>query len=373
MDAQPRIRVMIVDDHAVVRQGLHSLLADDAAFDLVGEASDGQSALRQVATLHPDVVLLDIRMPGMDGLEVTRRLRADHPDVRIIILTTYAEDEYLVEALRAGAQGYLLKSILYEDLARAIRDVHSGERSLAPDLIGRVMELAGSLARGQAPAPVASTPAPPAPARPTTVSERFDASFGAGAWQRLVSAHQAGASPARLAAQFAVSRQTIRNWLIKGGLLQAAERTNAPDAGDRGLTDRETEVLRLLPGGATNKDIARRLGISASTVKVLLRSLFRKLGVASRSQAAALAPSAAAAAPVAEEPLSERERDIVRMLAAGSSNKDIAAALGISPNTVRVHVHEVFRKLGMTSRAQAVLYVSQQEKREQDRLPNSHD
>ncbi len=359
MDAAPRIRVLIVDDHAVVRQGLRSLLADDSAFDLVGEAGDGQSALRQVDAVRPDVVLLDIRMPGMDGLEVTRRLRATHPDVRIIILTTYAEDEYLVEALRAGAHGYLLKSILYEDLARAIRDVYSGERSLAPDLVGRVMELAGSLARGQAPV---SAPAPQP--RAASVSERFDAHFGPGAWQRLVDGHRSGANPAQLARQFGVSRQTIRNWLIKGALLQAQERQQAH--GEQAtLSEREAEIVRLLPGGATNKEIAARLGISASTVKVLLRSAFRKLGVTSRSQAAAQALARAAFLPTGadgpDERLSSREAEILRRVAAGASNKEIAAGLGISPNTVRVHVHEIFRKLGISSRAQAVLYAKQHE------------
>lgn len=362
MNTSPRIRVLIVDDHAVVRQGLRSLLADDASFDLVGEAADGQSALRQVERLRPDVVLLDIRMPGMDGLEATRRLRVDYPDVRIIILTTYAEDEYLVEALRAGAQGYLLKSILYDDLARAIKDVYSGERSLAPDLVGRVMELAGSLARRQPPAatPAASLPAPP---RPATTPERFEAHFGAGAWRRVIAAHESGASPAQIAAQFGVSRQTIRNWLIRGGVLQPAARTPAPASAGTALSEREVEAVRLLPGGATNDDIAEQLGISAATVKVLLRSAYRKLGVTSRSQAAArvLATSdvAAAAAPPSptEEPLTEREGEILRLMAAGASNKSIAAELGISANTVRVHIQEIFRKLGLTARSQAVLHV----------------
>lgn len=287
----PKIRVLLVDDHAVVRQGLQSLLVDDPDFALVGEASDGQTALQQVESLRPDVILLDIRMPGMDGLEVTRRLRASHPEVRIIILTTYAEDEYLVEALRAGAQGYLLKSILYEDLARAIKDVYHGSRSLAPDLVARVMELAGSLARGETPAP----PAEPRSATPLrgeqrgSVAERFDLRFGPGNWQRLLDGHVGGVSDTELATRFGTSKQTVRNWLVKGGIVERVPgRGRPPKApGDApALSDREMEILRIVAAGASNKEIAARLGISINTVRVHIHDIFRKLGIKTRTQAA---------------------------------------------------------------------------------------
>ncbi len=286
----PKIRILIVDDHAVVRQGLQSLLADDPDFDLAGEAGDGQSALRKVDELQPDIVLLDIRMPGMDGLEVTRRLRASHPGVRIIILTTYAEDEYLVEALRAGAQGYLLKSILYDDLVRAIKDVYHGSRSLAPDLVGRVMELAGSLARGQTSQPPGALPAAaPTAALAKNVPARFDLRFGPGSWQRLVESHNGGASAAQLAVQFHTSGQTIRNWLVKGGLVQRLAGRGRPQrAADAApaLSEREQEILRIVADGASNKDVARRLGISVNTVRVHVHDIFKKLGITSRTQAA---------------------------------------------------------------------------------------
>jgi DNA-binding NarL/FixJ family response regulator len=285
---QDRIRVLIVDDHAVVRQGLQSLLADDAAVHLVGEAGDGQTALRLVESVRPDVVLLDIRMPGMDGLEVTRRLRDAHPEVRIIILTTYAEDEYLVEALRAGAQGYLLKSILYEDLARAIRDVYHGSRSLAPDLVGRVMELAGSLARGQTTAREAASPGvTPAPA--ADVATRFDMRFGPGSWDSLAAGHEQGLSASALAAQFATSSQTIRNWMVKGELIKRIPGRGRPPRAETdaaSLSERETEILRVVASGASNKEVAARLGISVNTVRVHVHDIFRKLGIKSRTQAA---------------------------------------------------------------------------------------
>jgi DNA-binding NarL/FixJ family response regulator len=230
--------------------------------------------------------LLDIRMPGMDGLEVTRRLRAAHPGVRIIILTTYVEDEYLVEALRSGAQGYLLKSILYDDLVRAIKDVYHGSRSLAPDLVGRVMELAGSLARGQTPT---SEPAPQPAARPGNVATRFDLRFGPGSWLRLVDGHTHGVSAAQLATQFGTTSATIRNWLVKGNVTARIPGRGRPlkaqDATPQ-LSEREMEILRIVADGASNKDIAVRLNISVNTVRVHVHDIFKKLGITSRTQAA---------------------------------------------------------------------------------------
>ncbi len=260
-------------------------MADNAEFDLVGEAGDGQRALRQVDALHPDVILLDIRMPGMDGLEVTRRLRAAHPDLRIIILTTYAEDEYLVEALRSGAQGYLLKSILYEDLVRAIKDVYHGSRSLAPALVGRVMELAGSLARGQTPTSEPATP----PSRAASVGSRFDLRLGPGSWQRLVEGQTAGMSAAQLATRFGTTSATIRNWLVKGALTERIPGRGRPPKAQPAtpvLSEREMEILRIVADGASNKEIAVRLGISVNTVRVHVHDIFKKLGIKSRTQAA---------------------------------------------------------------------------------------
>ena len=284
----PKIRVLLVDDHAVVRQGLQSLLADDPDVALVGEAGDGQTALQQVEALHPDVILLVIRMPGMDGLEVTRRLRASHPEVRIIILTTYAEDEYLVEVLRTGAQGYLLKSILYEDLVRAIKDVYHGSRSLAPDLVGRVMELAGSLARGQ-PTTVAVTVPPVTRPQTADVATRFDARFGAGSWQNALEARTNGTSDADIAKQLSTTKQTVHNWLVKGGIVERIPGRGRPARSEDQahiLSEREMEILRIVAGGASNKEVAIRLSISINTVRVHIHDIFRKLGIKTRTQAA---------------------------------------------------------------------------------------
>lgn len=133
------IRVLIVDDHPVVRQGLQSLLSSFPGILVIGEADGSQGGLEQAALLQPDVVLLDIRMPGMSGIEVTRQLRRQNPTAKILILTAYEDDEYLVQALHAGAHGYLLKSASHETLAEAIRDAHGGRRVLSPSLMDRVL------------------------------------------------------------------------------------------------------------------------------------------------------------------------------------------------------------------------------------------
>jgi DNA-binding NarL/FixJ family response regulator len=134
------IRVLIVDDHPVVRQGLQSLLSSFPDILVIGEADSCQGGLEQAALLQPDVVLLDIRMPGgVSGIEVTRQLRRQNPTAEILILTAYEDDEYLVQALHAGAHGYLLKSASHETLAKAIRDAHGGRRVLSPSLVDRVL------------------------------------------------------------------------------------------------------------------------------------------------------------------------------------------------------------------------------------------
>ncbi len=143
------IRVLVVDDHPVVRLGVQHLLSSDPDLEVVGEADTGPRALEQVAALRPDIVLLDIRMPGSDGVEVTQQLRRTYPDVKILILTAYRDEEYLLGALRAGAHGFLLKQASHETLAEAIRKVHAGERQLSPALISRVLEEFEAMARAQ--------------------------------------------------------------------------------------------------------------------------------------------------------------------------------------------------------------------------------
>ncbi len=140
MDASQRpIRILIVDDHPVVRQGLRSLLSNHADLQIVAEAGQAQQALAAVKQENPDIVLLDIRLPGMTGLEVARQMHREHPHIRIIMLTSYDDDEYLVGALQADAQAYLLKSVSDETLVWTIRAVHRGERLISPELLDRML------------------------------------------------------------------------------------------------------------------------------------------------------------------------------------------------------------------------------------------
>jgi DNA-binding NarL/FixJ family response regulator len=202
------IRVLIVDDHPIVRQGVRGVLANHPDIQVVGEADSASALFAIVDSLKPDVVLVDIRMPGQGGIEVTQRLKHDYPDIKVIILTTYDDDEFLFGALRAGAEGYLLKSASQEVLADSIRQVGRGERLLSPHLIGKVMREFQDLAKDKARA-------------------------------------------------------------------------------DSGLTDQELEVLRMIAAGATNKEIAEKLYWSEVTVKRKVQDILEKMGVANRAQAVA--------------------------------------------------------------------------------------
>jgi DNA-binding NarL/FixJ family response regulator len=133
------IRILLADDQSLFREGLHILLSVQTEFDVVGEAADGEEALRLAATLHPDVVLMDVRMPILDGVAATRKLRSILPACRVIVLTTFDDDEYVFEALRAGAIGYLLKDAPSEKLFEAIRAGSRGESFLQPAVAAKVV------------------------------------------------------------------------------------------------------------------------------------------------------------------------------------------------------------------------------------------
>ncbi|UCC64901.1 MAG: response regulator transcription factor, partial [Anaerolineae bacterium] len=133
------IRVLLVDDQQLMREGLRILLELEPDLQIVGEAGDGQAALEVYANLQPDVVLMDVRMPGMDGVEATWRLRERWPKARVIILTTFDDDEYVFEGLRAGAQGYLLKDVSGHDLAEAVRTVAAGGALIEPSVARKVV------------------------------------------------------------------------------------------------------------------------------------------------------------------------------------------------------------------------------------------
>lgn len=154
------IRLVVVDDHPMFRKGLVGLLRDEADFQVVGQAADGEQAVRLVQGRQPDVVLMDLMMPGVDGVEATRRLLEMTPGARVLMLTISEDDEDLLAAIRAGARGYILKNADADELFQAIRRVHAGEAVLASAVTLRVLEA------------VRAAPPPPAPATPLTPRER---------------------------------------------------------------------------------------------------------------------------------------------------------------------------------------------------------
>jgi DNA-binding NarL/FixJ family response regulator len=146
------IRVLLVDDQRLMREGLRTLLELEADIEVIGEAGDGQAALDAYTGLKPDVVLMDVRMPGMDGVEATRRLRAAWPEARVIILTTFDDDTYVFEGLRAGASGYLLKDVSGQELAAAVRTVAAGGALIEPSVARKVLAEFARLAPAARPA-----------------------------------------------------------------------------------------------------------------------------------------------------------------------------------------------------------------------------
>jgi NarL family two-component system response regulator LiaR len=201
------IRVLIVDDHAMLRRGLVFFLKGFEDLDLVGEAASGREAIARCVEVQPDVVLMDMIMPEMDGAETTERLLARWPDTKVIVLTSFQEEDLVVRALRAGAKGYLLKNTSATNLAQAIRDAYAGHTPLAPEATEALVQAT----------------------RQQTPSRNYD------------------------------------------------------------LTDREHEVLALLAEGLSNADIAERLVVSVATVKFHVHGVLTKLGVSSRTEAVALA------------------------------------------------------------------------------------
>jgi DNA-binding NarL/FixJ family response regulator len=200
-DDRRLIRILAVDDHPIVRNGIAGLVADQLDMVLVGEASNGRQAIQQFRALKPDVTLMDVRMPELDGVDAIIAIRDEFPQARIIMLTTYTGDVHIVRALKAGAQGYLLKSVLHKELLEAIRTVHAGRWILSPELSCEV----------------------------------------------------------------------------------ASHVTDDP------LTPAEISVLRLVADGNANKQIADRLFISEETVKSRVKNILSKLGAHDRTQAVTIA------------------------------------------------------------------------------------
>ena len=139
------IRILVADDHLIIRQGLRLILETEAGFELVGEAADGAEAVRLCSELHPAVILMDLRMPVMDGLTAIERLQVEHPEIAVIILTTFNEDDLMLRGLRAGAKGYLLKDTDRETLFNSIRAAARGETLLKPEIMARLLSKAGAV------------------------------------------------------------------------------------------------------------------------------------------------------------------------------------------------------------------------------------
>ncbi len=206
------IRILIADDHLVYREGIRAMLAPDAALTIVGEAGGGDEVVAKAAQLQPDVVLMDLKMPGLNGIEATRRILAASPQIRVLVVTMFDDDDSVFAAMRAGARGYLLKDADHEEMVRAIQAVYRGEAIFGPAVAARIMQyFSGFAARAQA--------------RPEAA-----------------------------------------------GLL--------PE-----LTERERQILALIAQGLSNGMIAARLSLSIKTVQNYVSSIFAKLEVEDRAQA----------------------------------------------------------------------------------------
>ncbi|HJU05943.1 MAG TPA: response regulator transcription factor [Nitrospiraceae bacterium] len=209
-----RIKVLIADDHRVVREGLSAILKTKENIDVVGEAQDGQEAVEKARSLVPDVVLMDVSMPRMGGVEATRIIKRELPHIGIVALTMYEEQQYIFDLVRAGATGYLLKDTDSSQIVKAIQSIYRGESLIHPSVASKIL------------------------------------------------------------AEFS---------------LLAQKKGKKPSWVEHDLTEREITVLRLVADGKTNKEIANALDLSEKTVKNHVRNIFHKLQVYDRTQAAILA------------------------------------------------------------------------------------
>ena len=185
------IRILVADDHLIIRQGLRLIMETQEGFEMVGEAADGAEAVRLCADLHPDVVLMDLRMPGMDGLSAIERLRTEQPGIAVVILTTFNEDDLMMRGLRLGAKGYLLKDTDRETLFNTIRAASRGETLLRPEIMARVLAQ-GNLSSAPASEPSDLTERELEVLRGVAQGERSkEIAFRLGITERTVKAHLA--------------------------------------------------------------------------------------------------------------------------------------------------------------------------------------
>ncbi len=223
-------RVLLVDDQTLIRQGIRVLLMTEPGIDVVGEAANGKEALELVEQVHPEVVLMDVRMPEMDGVTATHAISTAHPEIGVIILTTFDDEAYIFEGLRAGARGYLLKDISSEEMAEAVRAVAKGGGLIQPSITRKVLSEFAKLPRQ----PLSGQP---------------------------------------------LSGQPLTGLPPVG----PASRSTTPLV--EPLTERELDVLRCIANGLSNREIAERLVITEGTVKNHVSNLIAKLAVRDRTQA----------------------------------------------------------------------------------------
>ncbi|MCA2221617.1 response regulator [Nonomuraea aurantiaca] len=286
------ITVVVVDDQSVVREGLVLLLGLLPGIEVVGSAGDGEAALRLVAERRPDVALMDLRMPRMDGVEATRRIRAEHADTQVVVLTTYSDDESVFAALRAGARGFLTKSADSDEIAKAIATVVSGNAQLDPSVQRRLLDTMTASDAGRAwderPAPdPREQPPAPAPSRPDAIAERRASSRPDMTTDRAISAApNMTAAPDTTAERPTAARPdaTAERPASGNGDSTTGSTAGSDEARD-GLTRREVEVLRLIADGLSNSEVATRLFISEATVKTHINNLFAKARLRDRAQA----------------------------------------------------------------------------------------
>lgn len=248
------IRVLLVDDHAVMRAGFRMILESEDDIAVVAEAANGSEAVAAASVHSPDVICMDVQMPGMDGITATRALVEAGSEAAVLIVTTFDRDDYLFEALSAGASGFLLKNAGPEELVHAVRVAAAGDALLAPEVTRRVIQ---RFAGGRADS---ALNAAPRPAAPTSVEE--DRPSGG---------------------PFASDRPRLDR--ISSSEPTAAGREAAPAAPAAPvveLTDRETEVLRLVAQALSNAEIAERLFIGEATVKTHVSNVLQKLGARDR-------------------------------------------------------------------------------------------
>lgn len=204
MDTPTPIRVVIADDHPVVRTGLRLMLATSEEFALVGEAADGREAIAQVESQHPDVVLLDLRMPGMDGLETIAQLRERWPRMPVVILTTYNEEALMIQGLQAGARGYLLKDCTLETLLQALRMAVRGEMLIEPQAMARILERAAQTPERVPPASVHRTSYHGVVRGPLDLTERE---------REVLAGVASGERSKEIAARLGISERTVGSYL----------------------------------------------------------------------------------------------------------------------------------------------------------------